>query len=243
MAAGFPDPADAEFTGMDMAPGSVLFMPRGMWHYTEASQDSVAVSIIVNPPPAVDAILGQLKFILLQDSRWRTPLYGAWDQSSPESGNNLKDLLAELRRIADKLEPEQVVNGNSNLGYRLDRIDENTRFQVIPTARMERFSIGPYSSVIKVVNDDLDRGTRETLSITVNETVADMIEWLAARRGPVTAGEIAARADSTLPNIIDLLKELGNGELLMPLWFDPIPAADQHGGEPLASARGTPAQS
>ena len=61
MSAGFPDPADTEFTGIDMAPGSVLFMPRGMWHYTEASQDSVAVSIIVNPPPAVDAILGTAK--------------------------------------------------------------------------------------------------------------------------------------------------------------------------------------
>lgn len=242
MAAGFPDPADAEFTGINMAPGSVLFMPRGMWHYTEAGQDSITVSIVVNPPPAVDAVLGQLKFILLQDSRWRSPLYRAWDQSNPESGNDLKDLLTEFRRVVDKLEPEQVVNGNSNLGFRLDRIDENTRFQVIPTARMERFSIGPYSSVIKVVNDDLDRGTRETLSITVNETIADMIEWLAAQRGPVTAREIAARADSTLANIIDLLKELGNGELLMPLWFDPIPA-DQHDGEPLASVRGTPAQS
>jgi hypothetical protein len=227
MAAGFPDPADAEFAGIDMTPGSVLFMPRGTWHYTEASQDSVAVSIIIDPTPAVDAILGQFRFILLQDPRWRAPLYGAWDQSNPESDNDLKELLAELRRAADKLTPEQIMYGNSNLGYRLDRIDENTRFQVIPTARMKRFAIGPYSSLIKVTNDDLDRGSRETLSTTVSETVADTIEWLAAQRGPVSAREIAAHADITFPEAIELLKELGNGEFLMPLWFDPM-SGDRH---------------
>src|SRR6202140_3775206 len=41
VAQGFPDPASADFTTVDMQPGSVLFLPRGTWHATESGGDSL----------------------------------------------------------------------------------------------------------------------------------------------------------------------------------------------------------
>ena len=223
MSAGFPDPSNAEFQCVDMSPGSVLFMPRGMWHYTQASQDSIAVSIMINPAPAVDAILEQLKFTLLQDPQWRAPLYGAWDPGDMEGRRNLQELLEDLRRAAARLTPAQVMQGGAGLGYRIDHIDENTRFQKIPTARIESAPVGEGSIQVKVVNDDLDRGRRETLDITVRAFEADLIEWLASRAGPVFGRDIAAHNDSSFRQIADMLKTLCRGELLMPLWFEPLP--------------------
>ena len=223
MSAGFPDPSNAEFQCMDMSPGSVLFMPRGMWHHTQASGDSMAMSIIINPAPAVDAILEQLKFTLLQDPLWRAPLYGAWDPDNPGGRRNLEDLIEDLRRAAARLTPAQVLQGSAGLGYRIDHIDENTRFQRIPTARVECVADGAESVQVKVINDDLDRGRRETLDITVREFEADLIMWLAARPGPVSGHEIAAHYDSSFRQITDLLRMMCRGELLIPLWFDPLP--------------------
>lgn len=76
----------AAFTTVEMKPGSVLFLPRGTWHRTESEGDSMSVSIAVDTPPAVDYIVAQLRMLLLQDPRWRAPLYGAWgDDSARES--------------------------------------------------------------------------------------------------------------------------------------------------------------
>ena len=224
MSAGFPDPSNAEFQCMDMSPGSVLFMPRGTWHYTQASQASVAMSIIINPAPAVDAILEQLKFTLLQDPHWRAPLYGAWDPDDSQGHRNLEDLLDDLRRAAARMTPAQVMRGSAGLGYRIDHIDENTRFQKIPTARIESVPTGTGSVQIKVVNEDLDRGKRETLDITVQDFEADLISWLASLAGPISGRDIAVHNDSGFRQIADMLRTLCRGELLMPLWFEPLPA-------------------
>lgn len=72
---GFPDPARAHFTRHAMRPGSVLYLPRGTWHKTQASQASLSLSIVIRPPVLADALLGWLKPWLLGDARWRLPVY------------------------------------------------------------------------------------------------------------------------------------------------------------------------
>jgi ribosomal protein L16 Arg81 hydroxylase len=59
-----------------MQPGSVLLMPRGTWHYTEAKQDSMAMSIILSLATQIEFSLSVLKSTLLQSSEWRSPVYG-----------------------------------------------------------------------------------------------------------------------------------------------------------------------
>ena len=44
-----------------MAPGSVLFLPRGTWHYTQAGEPSLSISIVLDPPAALRCLLDQLR--------------------------------------------------------------------------------------------------------------------------------------------------------------------------------------
>lgn len=221
MQLGFPDPSEAEFDSIDMSPGSVLYMPRGTWHFTEASVDSVAVSIIVNPPPAVDAILEHLKFTLLQESRWREPLYGAWREDGKVAAyQHIDNLLGELNRLVGSLTPAQIVESSSNLHHRLNLIDEDTRFQVIPTARLS-IDTGPGDSCqIRILNEDLIGGERETLNIRTDNVTSDLIGWIADRKGPFSARDIGFRG--SFSELSELLRTLCRGQLLMPLWFKPM---------------------
>lgn len=76
-AGGFPDAAQANFTPVDLEPGSVLVVPRGHWHRTRCAEASLSVSIICAPPLLLDWALGVLRHRALQDPQWRRPLYGA----------------------------------------------------------------------------------------------------------------------------------------------------------------------
>ena len=73
---GFPSYKDQSFEKTDMQPGSVLFMPRGTWHHTEAEVDSLSISIVLDPSVQIDHFLSQIKATLLQDPAWRAPCYG-----------------------------------------------------------------------------------------------------------------------------------------------------------------------
>ena len=79
-------PADTEV--IDLKPGSVLFVPRGYWHSTEADEDTLALNFTFGQPTWADVVLGQLREKLLKDRAWRKLATGP--TPSPE-------LLARLR--------------------------------------------------------------------------------------------------------------------------------------------------
>lgn len=83
--AGFPDPAHVTFETHKMQPGSVLYLPRGTWHKTEAQEPSLSLSIVIRPPVLAEALLGWLKPWLLGNPRWRLPLYGNVDKADAQS--------------------------------------------------------------------------------------------------------------------------------------------------------------
>ena len=62
-------PADTEV--IDLKPGSVLFVPRGYWHSTEADEDTLALNFTFGQPTWADVVLGQLREKLLKDRAWR----------------------------------------------------------------------------------------------------------------------------------------------------------------------------
>lgn len=124
-------PADAE--KVPLAPGSVLFTPRGLFHQTLAN-DELAVTVVVkihNPTPAelVSAALGN---VLLQSPQWRRPLDGAWaEQASSRKGSRrvLSGLLKELGRRLPKLDPEALLDGALKGRFEARDCRAHTRFQ------------------------------------------------------------------------------------------------------------------
>jgi hypothetical protein len=132
--AGFPDPDDFAFTEIVMLPGSVLFVPRGLWHRTEADADSLSISIILSPASTADILLGRLRDLLLQDPAWRRPALGPPRRIDHPGGAEgwAADLLRELPHVVASITPADLV------GMRWDAresIGPGTLFQRIPETR------------------------------------------------------------------------------------------------------------
>ena len=57
--------------------GSVMFLPRGYWHATEASDDSLQLNFTFSQPTWADALLPTLRRRLLRHEHWRALASGA----------------------------------------------------------------------------------------------------------------------------------------------------------------------
>lgn len=100
---GFPDwpelPDDAET--VELAPGSVLFMPRGMYHETRGGKGGRSVTLVIQVamPNYAQLVTRYLADYLAQSPAWRAPAVGAWstDTSTCEhAASRLAELIAEI---------------------------------------------------------------------------------------------------------------------------------------------------
>jgi hypothetical protein len=231
MAGGFPDSRDADFQSLVLEPGSVLFFPRGTWHRTYASGNSLAVSIVMEPPSAADCVLRQLRYVLLQDPKWRQPLYGAWGEGPEQAAafETIAELLAELPDLARVITPEYVALAMLPEDRRLERIGLNSRFQRIPdvtitTAPLPGEAPQPGVRIVRRRED----ATEETLAtLKIPHQALGVLGWLVEREAAFGAAELAA-AFPAIPfdGLKNLLKSCAKGGLLRLLWFPPIDRPD-----------------
>jgi ribosomal protein L16 Arg81 hydroxylase len=201
--AGFPSPDDAAFERIDMAPGSVLFLPRGTWHRTEALEDSFSVSIGIRAPAALDRLLDQLRGLLLQDPQWPRPLYEANHpgRAGGELIGRVDSLLATLPAALARI---------SGLG--LVRPETQARYQRVPMARLEWRSRAARLHVTVAAWDE-DWNERLTLDTEVPAHLAPALDWLQVR-SPAFDGESFGERFPELPasdrvQLLDLLARAG----------------------------------
>lgn len=84
----------------DVGPGDVVFVPRGVWHATEAAETCIAIDFAVNPPVFADAILHHLRTLLYRDKDWRRSVRrGAPDLSDEELFTMVDRLRKQLRSL------------------------------------------------------------------------------------------------------------------------------------------------
>ncbi|MDB4961172.1 MAG: hypothetical protein JWP01_1171 [Myxococcales bacterium] len=86
-----PLPAEmpADRRSIVLTPGSLLFVPRGFWHSTEAAGDALSLNFTYSAPAWLDLVTAALRGRLAQSAAWRaTALPAAKDQ--------LEALLREL---------------------------------------------------------------------------------------------------------------------------------------------------
>ncbi len=62
-------PSDAQ--EVELSPGSLLFLPRGMWHKTEALSDAISLNFTFSAPTWIDLLTSALRAHLSQSSEWR----------------------------------------------------------------------------------------------------------------------------------------------------------------------------
>ncbi|MFH9552869.1 JmjC domain-containing protein [Streptomyces sp. NPDC017435] len=56
---------------LTLRPGSALFVPRGAWHATAASGDTVSVNFTFSQPTRADVVLAALRRRMVSDPQWR----------------------------------------------------------------------------------------------------------------------------------------------------------------------------
>lgn len=226
---GFPDPSRAAFTQVDMKPGSVLFMPRGTWHYTEADSDSMSVSIGIYTLSAADYVLAQLRLLLLQDPQWRRPLYGAWgnERTRETATAQLARLLAELPELSRELNARSVMTNLLPVERRLDGIKPKTRFQKTPNSRVEVEA----PSVLVITLWDPNYGPQVRVRAQIAPTAISVFRWIAERSGSFSAEDIASRfAQLRFAEIQKLLSAATEYGLIKIHWFQTL--ADREAIEP-----------
>ena len=225
---GFPDWQQAEFSATEMKPGSVLFFPRGTWHRTFVSADSLAVSIVIEPPPAVDCLLAELRLVLLQDPRWRKPLYGAWGNGSQReqalalAGQMLKDLPGTTGAIS----PQHLILPTLTEEQRLELIDEQSRFQRVPNTSVCAEPTPAEQEELQWmrINFRDEHGVEHTLaSVEIPRQYAEIVAWLAEQTTPFDVQALQARfPKAPFAELKHLLQVCARARLLKLLWFPAI---------------------
>lgn len=219
-AGGFPQPDAAPFAMAAMRPGSVLFLPRGYWHYTSASEDSLSVSICIDAPPALRSLLDQLRCLLLQDPRWRRPLYA--NGGRDDARRRAAELLATLPQVTSRLAPDDLLDAPARLDWRLNHITPQTRFQRTPHGRIE-FGAANANAMLPLRFFAFDRPfqVREVGDIEVAPPGAALLRWIDSRtQGPFTAAEAAAANPGLAPAALtQILRLSAQGQLVRVLWY------------------------
>ena len=89
----FPDNG-AEFV---LQPGSLLFVPRGAWHKTEALTDAFSLNFTFSAPTWIDIVTATLRGRLAQSSEWRETANFVTDKERVhEAMEKLDALLSDL---------------------------------------------------------------------------------------------------------------------------------------------------
>lgn len=73
----------------ELKPGSVLFVPRGVWHETEAEGDALSLNFTYTAPTWIDLFTTALRGRLAQSPEWRA--------TANKSEHKFDDLLAMLK--------------------------------------------------------------------------------------------------------------------------------------------------
>ena len=222
---GFPDPGNVEWQGVEMKPGSVLFVPRGTWHRTRAERDSFAISIGIRPPCPVDLVLDQLKSLLLQDPEWRRPLYGVRGdvQCRRRALERAQKAFARAQAAMAALSAEDLAPLPE--AERLRNIGRNARFQRDLGSRMA-FAAGVGAETLDVFAWRREEGEKNTLKMNVPPQFAPVFRWLADAKTAFSAGELADRFPAvSFEQVQKILDVLTRARYLRMLWFSRLPGA------------------
>ena len=84
-----PDELPDDARTVVLRPGSLLFVPRGVWHATTATSDALSLNFTYSAPTWIDLLMAALRSRLALASEWRETAF-------PAAGERFDALLREL---------------------------------------------------------------------------------------------------------------------------------------------------
>lgn len=231
--AGFPSWENAEFQTVEMWPGTVLYMPCGTWHRTEAAGDSISVSIGMEPPSAAQCVLEQMRLLMLQDPEWRKPLYGAWGVGAMRESAQARaaELIARLPSLTAALEPELLAMPLTAERRRIPDMTPKSWVQRTPNTSL---SIGDppadtteEDSLLASIETRDRSTTKMTAQIEMPSSCAPMLRWIDAKAEAFQIEELAREfPELSEAHHVQLVRSLTEAGFVKLYWFPKLNSAD-----------------
>lgn len=96
---------------VELKPGSVLFVPRGYWHSTEAHGEALALNFTFTAPTWIDLFTNALRSRLALSPEWRETANGVCDPNRRDDAEAyLETLLAGLKEDIPHWEASDILN-------------------------------------------------------------------------------------------------------------------------------------
>jgi hypothetical protein len=224
---------------VELEPGSVVFMPSGLWHTTaEQPEHALSLVISVRAPSRLDVALNLLRYYASQSPAWRATAYDGW---STEPGSvkaeqtAFAELFSELGERMTRLPTEDAFAALS-----IDSFTKGTQADYPQGARFARFIRLPNSSLTfeegatpgqlrcVVKSGPFNRPQVDTV-LAFESHARCIVEWVLQSDRAFEASELCDRFEEfQTEEIFGLLDGLARAALIRPLpaieWDESKPA-------------------
>lgn len=107
----FPTAMPKDTQTAELMPGSLLFVPRGYWHSTEAKGEALALNFTFTAPTWIDLFMTALRSRLVLSPEWRATAHGVSDSSRiDEAEAYLETLLAGIIEDLPHWQARDILN-------------------------------------------------------------------------------------------------------------------------------------
>ena len=199
-------PVDAET--FELKPGSVLFVPRGYWHSTESTEDTLALNFTFGQPTWTDLMVTALRTRLLKDPSWRelaNGLRAPQPLRAEACRTQLISMLARLQEEVARLGADEVI----------DAMDAQSAWLLAPRAFLRVEDDAVIASI----------GSGEFL-IDADESFHPVLAWIGRQRTPFSLEQVALHFPALTPGLPQLLATLRANRLLARHHCRPSPDRD-----------------
>ncbi len=174
--------------------GSVLFMPRGLYHQTTAEDDvSVSVTLVARTPCAATLLTRNLTSFLLQAESMRTPLYGAYgaDPVARESARvRLERLIDEAAEQVARLRASELLAAANAGPLEVSDVYPESRFQRDINVGL---TVTGQESERIVVETVVGARAAERLAKRLPNEARAVVEWMRDGRAAFSFADLVAR--------------------------------------------------
>lgn len=156
----------ASLESIDLKAGSVLYLPRGFWHGTEACNGtSISLNLLFPPFPWVEILLQQLRHRLIGSEMWRKNATGIFqDESELESPiTELDIILNDLKQNVISIKAEDIIP-RAGRGMRLREIHDGTVVSRCSLARWRMHERRTSGKIVVIITSSGGFESHRTLS-------------------------------------------------------------------------------
>ncbi|HET7539264.1 MAG TPA: cupin-like domain-containing protein, partial [Polyangiaceae bacterium] len=213
---------------VELEPGSVIFLPGGLWH-TTAEQPDRALSLVVpvRAPSRLDVALNSIRYYAAQSPDWRQSAYGGWSRD-PELAAGEQQTFARLfSDLGERM--THLPTEDAFAALSVDAFTKGSLTEYPQGARFARFIKLPNSSATfeedsalgklrcVVRSGAFHRPPVETV-LAFEAQARVVVEWILQSDRAFSSKELCDRFDDfRIDELLNLLDGLAQAALIRPL--------------------------